>query len=69
MDLTEDQVEDAMASLSNSRTWKQNKDLKRAAKRDREYFGGRRGGDAPPPPRGPPGGRGGGARGRGGARG
>eukprot|EP00959_Pyramimonas_sp_CCMP1952_P330471 6919922-Pyramimonas_sp.AAC.1 len=28
-----------MAELTNNRSWKQNKDLKRAARRDREYFG------------------------------
>eukprot|EP00959_Pyramimonas_sp_CCMP1952_P125408 2621845-Pyramimonas_sp.AAC.1 len=53
-------------SRPNARTWKQNKDLKRVAKIDREYFGGRaRDGSAsgPRPPR-PPCGRGGGGRGR-----
>eukprot|EP00959_Pyramimonas_sp_CCMP1952_P269722 5638884-Pyramimonas_sp.AAC.1 len=45
--------------LTNDRSWKQNKELKRAAKRDREYFGGKAGGDRiQPPPRAHPAGRG-----------
>eukprot|EP00959_Pyramimonas_sp_CCMP1952_P298284 6239405-Pyramimonas_sp.AAC.1 len=49
-----------MESRPSSRTWKQNKEIKRAAKRDREYFGPKKTGPAPPPPQRP----GGGGRGR-----
>eukprot|EP00959_Pyramimonas_sp_CCMP1952_P094655 1979999-Pyramimonas_sp.AAC.1 len=76
MDLCEDEVEETLNLLANDRSWKQNKDLKRAARKGREYFRGKSGGDraAPPPPRPPPrpglraGGRGG-AKGRGRGRG
>eukprot|EP00959_Pyramimonas_sp_CCMP1952_P185732 3883428-Pyramimonas_sp.AAC.1 len=52
MDVGEDDIELVMAELTNNRSWKQNKDLKRAARRDREYFGSKGRGGGPPRPEG-----------------
>eukprot|EP00959_Pyramimonas_sp_CCMP1952_P425025 8902408-Pyramimonas_sp.AAC.1 len=52
LDLDEDQIDEALAMIEsrpNTRTWKQNKDMKRAARQDREYFGRPRSGVPPPP--------------------
>ena len=55
LDLYQGQLEETLAMIASrppARTWKQNKEFKRAAKRDRSYFGGGRPkASAPPPPK------------------
>eukprot|EP00959_Pyramimonas_sp_CCMP1952_P152009 3180275-Pyramimonas_sp.AAC.1 len=54
LDLGETQIEEALAMMESrpaGRTWKHNKDIKRAAKRDREYFDSKKAGTGPSPPR------------------